>query len=283
MKQKLHNPKGILVPLLIAAVLFGGYFAYYSLLASKALVQIKAQKRKTIKYAKIEKSGFPYRLSFRFYDVTLGNLKIGSLRATASPFEPQNWVIDEASNLQFSNQGDVYTLSPSNLKCSFKFDVDNRDISHFAIDMDALAISFGGNKSYQLEKTKTQLVREFGAMPRQALNIEIAKLDTNNSLLGVELDFTDLVLRGPIVIKNAQKSLEIMYGVAKLSAGEISDIKGNITLSSNAKFNGTLEFCFAPSKEIGPNIEKICSLKAKIVNSNIAPDFSALIPLREPE
>lgn len=275
--SKLHNPRGLLAPLLIGAIMLGGYFAYYEFLSSKIIAALEGQKGKKLEYSRIEKSGFPYRLSLRIYDLKAANLTTDTIRLTASPFDPYNWVIDEVKLPKINDNGTIFLLSPSALKSSFSIDKKSNQLSHFAISFDEMAIGDNTNNIVQLGKTNAQYVREFQPKPQEAANIEIANLGTNNSILGIELDFTDIVLRGPILNENGIRVFDIKYGKAKITPGNIEEITGRIELAQNTKINGDIAFCFTLSKELSPNNKRMCGLKLEINNSKLHPNFGALI------
>lgn len=240
--SRLHNPKGLLIPLLIAGLIFGGYLVYYQLLAKKIETILFAQKGKNIDFSNVKFSGFPYRISanltnFSFRN-SLGNsgqdFTIEKFRATASPFEPTNWVIDQVSTPILKANETNLNFDPKNLRASIKLDVQNPSISNFAISFDELTINaVQSNGRIKLGPSRVQFVHEKAPTPKSALNVELSNLDTDiQVLMGVDLDFKTLVLRGPLVTEGAQQKFNIMYGLGELENGKIDEIKGNISLDS---------------------------------------------------
>ena len=149
MKQKLHNPIGLIIPWSIAFLVFVGYAVYWKIAADKIEKAILAQRNQSFTFSKVEITGFPMRISAHIRDISvdLGKsdhkwrfnffeqedthklLKIGQLDATTSLFDTNLWGLEKISNIEVfypsefdKREGDLIPIKIRNLQASLNIE-----------------------------------------------------------------------------------------------------------------------------------------------------------------
>jgi hypothetical protein len=153
MKQKIHNPKALLYPIVFGIVLFALYFAYWQFAVFNIKNEIKKQKPFGIVYSSLEFSGFPYHLTMQIRDFSKSKSNFEfhakEISLTSNPFNPNLWVLNGAlePSLVINQLGLAKTwvkIAPTNFKASLRLRPKQTgiyQIAKIAIEFDNLGFS----------------------------------------------------------------------------------------------------------------------------------------------
>lgn len=199
MKQKLHNPFGLLLSLFLGALILGGYFAYWNILSKKVEASFTSQKSKQFDYKEIKTSGFPYRLSFSLVGFS-SKIKTNKFYAdevfiSASPFNPRMWVVEYVKTPKIIDAKQTpHPILVDNFQTSIRFNDQNK-LQRLSLTFDNFKIESNGAidiPNLNLKNGAFHIVKD-DKNNRFGISIE-----GNNLPEGENTDAENFIIRGPI-------------------------------------------------------------------------------------
>jgi hypothetical protein len=246
---------GLILPFGLAIVALGGYWAYWSRVASA----IETGVRKAVPIATgIEVSGFPFRLTIIARDMKLAapsglSFSASRLEATASPFNPSLWVLVGALEPRLAlPAGPERPLTATDLKASLRFN-ESRPTR---FSMTFAAVKAGGDGGWQTGSGAFHLVADPKDETQIALSVDVNAIqvatlpDGPAAILGQKINHIRLagpITKGPELLQSA-RTWARAGGVLQVMAGEViwgpvafTKASGSLGLSEAGLWNGTLK------------------------------------------
>lgn len=291
MKQKLHNPIGLIIPWSIAFLVFFIYAFHWKNTAQKIEAAIMAQKGKAFDFSHVDVEGFPIRFSVKlknFSKPILGqNLHIDEINTTTRPLSPNLWTIDKVIGISLTDANNQKTdIIPTNLLATINLNYQPNLPRFQRISIEIANLDFKSDKN---SKTLNNLKIHF--LGDEKNNAYGFSFEGNG--LGQFEPFTSAylepqILRGLVLDaksfdngyenwRNNNGQIAIKYGVAEitfknlpLESAYIYNLNGDMKISQNNSFDGVLigeaDLTIFSDKKIGiPNF--------KIYVSNSKPDI----------
>lgn len=261
MKQKLHNPIGLIIPWAIAFFVFFIYAFYWKNTAQKIEEAIMAQKGKSFNFSHVDVEGFPIRFSVRLKNFTkpiLGqSLNIEEINATTRPLSPQLWAIDKVTGISLINNDNQKTdIIANNLLATIHFNYEANLPRFQRISVEIANLNFkNGENTKALNNLKIHFL---GDVKNNAygFSFEGQGLGQFEPFLSANID--PQILRGLIINansfdngfenwKNNNGQIAIKYGVVKLNkwgifnSGDFTNLNGNINFDAQNNANGIID------------------------------------------
>ena len=200
---KASGLKGLMAPILCAGLIVGGYGFYWATVAETVRGQLQAALR-DVPPARITMTGFPYRLTANIQDFARvaesgTQFRAAQLIMTASPFEPQLWVLEAALEpaLAFPG-GALQPLSATNLKASLR--VDDVGLKRLSVTFDGIRPTAG--PAWSVGQGAFHLVGDPKDATRYAMSLDINDITLSRSPEGVAALMGQVITRvrlaGPI-------------------------------------------------------------------------------------
>lgn len=288
MKQKLHNPIGLIIPWSIAFLVFFIYAFYWKNTAKKIEAAIMAQKGKAFDFSHVDVEGFPIRFSVKlknFSKPILGqNLHIDEINTTTRPLSPNLWTIDKVIGISLTDANNQKTdIIPTNLLATINLNYQPNLPRFQRISIEIANLDFKSDKN---SKTLNNLKIHF--LGDEKNNAYGFSFEGNG--LGQFEPFTSAylepqILRGLVLDakafdngyenwRNNNGQIAIKYGVVKLNkwgifnSGDFTNLNGNLTIDGQNNVNGIIDNSaqievFSGNKIAIPNFE-IHVLNSKI-------------------
>lgn len=261
MKQKLHNPIGLIIPWLISFMVFFIYAFYWKNTAKKIEETIMAQKGKSFDFSHVDVEGFPVRFSVKLKNFTkpiLGqNLQIDEINATTRPLSPQLWVIDKVTGISLNNSANQKTdIIANNLLATIHFNYGANLPRFQRISIEIANLNFkNGENTKALNNLKIHFLGD-AKNNAYGFSFEGQGLGQLEPFSSAYVD--PQILRGLIINansfdtsfenwKNNNGQIAIKYGVVKLNkwgifnSGDFTNLNGNINFDSQNNANGIID------------------------------------------
>lgn len=261
MKQKLHNPIGLIIPWAIAFFVFFIYAFYWKNTAQKIEEAIMAQKGKSFNFSHVDVEGFPIRFSVRLKNFTkpiLGqSLNIEEINATTRPLSPQLWAIDKVTGISLiNNDNQKADVIANNLLATIHFNYGAHLPRFQRISVEIANLNFkNGENTKALNNLKIHFLGD-AKNNAYGFSFEGQGLGQFEPFLSANID--PQILRGLIINansfdkgfenwKNNNGQIAIKYGVVKLNkwgifnSGDFTNLNGNINFDAQNNANGIID------------------------------------------
>jgi hypothetical protein len=247
---------GLLIPFFLATCLLVGYWFYWSNLAK----QIENQMRAILSVSNpqnVRITGFPYRLTLEVTDLKFQSnsgpsFASSKISATATPFNPLLWVLEDVENPSISLNGEAgRPMRAENLQASLRLSKSGlRRFSMTFDGIDAVGSDGWGVGEGQVHLEASERETDTLAASFDVRDIRLSKpLEGPISILGQTIN--RILVRGPITQGQAfTRSLSqwsIVGGKLTIMAGEIAwgpvaftQATGELGLSSTNKWQGSV-------------------------------------------
>ena len=261
MKQKLHNPIGLIIPWSIAFLAFFIYAFYWKNTAQKIEDAIMAQKGKTFDFSHVDVEGFPIRFSVKlknFSKPILGqNLHIDEINSTTRPLSPKLWTLDKVIGISLTDANNQKTdIIATNLLATIHLNYEPNLPRFQRISVEISNLDF---KSVEASKTLNNLKIHFLGDAKNnayAFSFEGNGLGQLEPFASAYLE--PQILRGLVMDakafdnglmnwRNNNGQIAIKYGVVKLNkwgifnSGDFSNLNGNLAFDTNNNVNGIID------------------------------------------
>ena len=246
----------LIIPFFLAGCLIIGYWFYWDKAARQIETQVRAALPATAATsAKV--SGFPYRLTLEIKDlnVTAQNglaFTSSKLVATATPFNPLLWVLEGALDPKLAlPAGPARPLKADNLKASLR--LHQTGLERFSLTFDGLQA--GGVDGWASGKGLFHVMTRFEddtsfAVVADVSAVRIAKpLEGPGAILGQTisrifvsgpLSQRQALAKSPQAWREAGGKMTIMAGQIMWGPVALTQAKGELTLSQDDKWQGTI-------------------------------------------